>query len=171
MAIFDSMNINTSALNLERTKLDVVSSNIANVNTTRTEEGGPYLRKEVTFEENIKKAQAFANNLGDRKNVDSKMVLTHSRHQIENGRYGNSPAGRSHGVRTTGIVENEENTRLIYDPNHPDADEEGYVEYSNVDMADEMINMMNTVRSYEANVTAMDASKSMLKKALEIANN
>lgn len=171
MAIFDSMNINTSALNLERTKLDTISSNIANVNTTRTEEGGPYLKKEVTFEENIKKAQAFSNNFITNSTKNDKMIQTHDLHQMGRSSFTNSSGGKTYGVRTTGIIENDENIRLLYDPDHPDADEEGYVEYPNVDMADEMINMMNTVRSYEANVTAMDASKSMLKKALEISNN
>lgn len=152
MAIFDSMKINTSALNLERTKLDVISSNIANVNTTRTEDGGPYLSKAVTFEENIKNATSFPNN------------------QLTSLGSVSPSESKSFGVRITGIVENEENLKIQYDPSHPDANEEGYVTYSNVDMADEMIDLMNTLRSYEANVTAIDASKAMLKKALEISN-
>lgn len=171
MAIFDSMNINTSALNLERTKLDVIASNIANVNTTRTEEGGPYLRKEVTFQESLKNVTPF-NQLGQaRKSTNGSMVQTHGLHLTQNARFRNAGGQKSYGVETTGIVENEENTRLLYDPNHPDADAAGFVEYPNVDMADEMIQMMNTIRSYEANVTAMDASKALLKKALEISNS
>lgn len=142
MGIFDSMKINTSGLNLERLKLDTISSNITNVNTTRTADGGPYLKKEVTFEESIKSLQANLNGL---------------------------PTRQSFGVRSTGIVENEENTKLVYEPNHPDANEEGYVEYSNVDMADEMIDMMTTMRAYDANITAMNASKAMLNQALKIA--
>lgn len=171
MAIFDSMNINTSALNLERTKLDVISSNIANVNTTRTEEGGPYLRKEVTFQESLKSTTPFNQLSGSNNQTNRNMVQTHGLHLAPNARFKNTRGQQSYGVETTGIVENEENTRLLYDPNHPDADNEGFVEYPNVDMADEMILMMNTIRSYEANVTAMDASKSMLKKALEISNS
>lgn len=168
MAIFQSMNINTSGLNLERTKLDVISSNIANVNTTRTEDGGPYLSKQVTFEENMKNIDLFPANQAGNKNVGREMVLTNDRHQLASPGSGRRSGQTSAGVRATGIVENEENTRIVYDPSHPDANEEGYVEYPNVDMADEMIDMMNTIRSYEANVTAMDASKAMLKKALEI---
>lgn len=143
MGIFNSMQINTSGLNLERLKLDTISSNIANVNTTRTAEGGPYLRKEVTFEESMKRQESY---------------LT--------GKVTN----QSFGVRATGIAENEENTKLVYEPEHPDADENGYVTYPNVDMADEMIELMKTIRTYEANVTAMNASKAMLNKALEISN-
>ncbi len=142
MGIFDSMQINTSGLNLERLKLDVISSNIANVNTTRTEDGGPYIKKQVTFQESINRQKS---------NLAGKV------------------SNQSFGVQSTGIVENDENTKLVYEPTHPDADENGYVTYPNIDMADEMVDLMTTIRTYEANVTAMSASKAMLNKALEIA--
>lgn len=170
MAIFDSMKINTSALNLGRTKLDVISSNIANVNTTRTEDGGPYLSKAVTFEESIKEAIPFSNYQNGSSGAGNLMARTNIGHQLASSTSVNGSGRKSFGVRTTGIVENEENLKIQYDPSHPDADDQGYVTYPNVDMADEMIELMNTLRSYEANVTAMDASKSMLKKALEISN-
>lgn len=144
MGIFDSMQINTSGLNLERLKLDVISSNIANVNTTRTDDGGPYLKQEVTFEETIKRQQSH---------------------------FTGQTTDKSFGVQATEIVEDEDNTKLVFEPTHPDADENGYVAYPNVDMADEMIDLITTLRSYDANVTAMNASKSMLNKALEIASN
>ncbi|MGF2054432.1 flagellar basal body rod protein FlgC [Vagococcus fluvialis] len=136
MGVFDSFNINTSGLTLERMKLDTISTNIANVNTTRTEEGGAYKRKTVTFQESLKK---------------------------ETG----SHKSKSAGVRTTGIRE-DANTKTVYQPEHPDADENGYLELPNVNLSDEMINMMNTLRTYEANVTAFESSKTMMKKALEI---
>ncbi|WP_028273864.1 flagellar basal body rod protein FlgC [Atopococcus tabaci] len=141
MGMFDSMQINTSGLSLERLKLDVISSNIANANTTRTEEGGPYIKKDVAFEEAIKQQDSFFTGKAENK---------------------------SFGVRATEIVEDETNTKMVFDPAHPDADEAGYVEYPNVDMADEMVQLMTTLRSYDANVTAMNASKAMLNKALEI---
>lgn len=144
MGIFSSMQINTSGLNLERLKLDVISSNITNVNTTRTPDGGPYLKKTVSFEESIKREQSYFTGLQNNK---------------------------SFGVRSTGIVENEENIRLVYEPDHPDANEEGYVAYPNVDMADEMIDLITTMRAYDANVTAMNASKAMLNRALQIGSN
>lgn len=143
MSIFNSMQINTSGLHLERLKLDVISSNIANVNTTRTEEGGPYLKKDVTFEESLKREESF---------------------------FTQGVQEKSFGVRSTGIVEDEENIQLNYDPTHPDADEDGFVSMPNVDMADEMIDLMTAMRTYDANVTAMNASKAMLNKALEISN-
>lgn len=170
MAIFDSMKINTSALNLQRTKLDVISSNIANINTTRTEDGGPYLSKSVTFEESMKDATSFSVDPSGRTGTGNLMTLTNKGHQLASLGARSASGRKSFGVRTTGIVENEENLKIQYNPSHPDADEEGYVTYPNVDMADEMIDLMNTLRSYEANVTAMDASKAMLKKALEISN-
>lgn|SRR5690625_3595061 len=144
MGIFDSMQINTSGLNLERLKLDVISSNIANVNTTRTPDGGPYLKKEVIFEETFKRQESYLTG------------------EISN---------KSFGVRSTGIEENEENTKLVYEPGHPDADANGYVTYPNVDMADEMIDMITTLRAYDANVTAINASKAMLNKALQISGS
>lgn len=140
MSIFDSMRINSSGLSLERLKLDTISSNIANVNTTRTEEGGPYQKKTVVFEESLmQKTSDLAGSINE----------------------------KSFGVRATGIEASDEIV-IEYNPTHPDADEFGYVNKSNVNMADEMVEMMNTIRTYEANVTATNASKNMLSKALEI---
>lgn len=141
MSVFNSMKINASGLSLERLKMDTISTNIANINTTRTEDGGPYRRKEVIFEESLLKA---------------KSSLT--------GKQEN----KSFGVRVTSIAEDEDNREFIYDPRHPDANEEGYVETSNVNMVDEMISLLNTQRTYEANVTALNTSKNILMKALEI---
>lgn len=141
MSVFNSMKINASGLTLERLKMDIISTNIANVNTTRTEDGGPYSRKEVLFEESLKNAKNSITGQMERK---------------------------SFGVRVVEIAEDNENYKILYDPNHPDADEDGYVLAPNVNMVDEMIALLNTQRSYEANVTAFNASKSILKKALEI---
>lgn len=131
MSIFNSMEINASGLTLERMKMDTISSNIANVNTTRTKEGGPYKRKEVTFEEMLK---------------------------------GNESAG----VKVTGIKEHQENLQKVYNPEHPDADADGYVTMPNVNLLDEMVSLIEAQRTYEANATALKASKGILNKALEI---
>lgn len=141
MSVFNSMKINASGLTLERLKMDIISTNIANINTTRTEEGGPYSRKEVIFEESL---------LNARNSITGHM------------------GKKSFGVKVTEISEDNENYKILYDPNHPDADEDGYVLTPNVNMVDEIIALLNTQRSYEANVTALNASKSILKKALEI---
>ena len=141
LSIFNSMKINASGLTLERLKMDIASTNIANVNTTRTEEGGPYRRKEVVFQESL---------LNARNNITGQMEK------------------KSFGVKVTEIMEDDENFKIIYDPNHPDADEDGYVMMPNVNMVDEMISLIKTQRSYEANITALNTSKNILKKALEI---
>ncbi|WP_313628676.1 flagellar basal body rod protein FlgC [Enterococcus italicus] len=140
MSIFNGLNINASGLALERFKLDTISTNIANVNTTKTAEGGPYKQKTVTFAENLRQS------------------------------IGKNRLERSYGVRTTGIVENQE-VKMSYDPENPDADENGYVEQSNVNMADEMVAMLQAVRTYEANVSSAESNKTILKKALEISKN
>lgn len=141
MSIFNAMQINASGLTLERFKLDTISTNIANVNTTRTEDGdGPYIKQRVEFEEKFQRANS----------------------DVSGG------SVKSAGVRITGIDANDDNIRLAYEPNHPDADEDGYVAYPNVDMADEMVDMMTAIRSYDANVTAINTSKDVLKRALEI---
>ena len=141
MSVFNSMQINASGLTLERLKMDTISTNIANVNTTRTEEDGPYLRKNVVFEENLKTELSKVTGRMEKK---------------------------SNGVRVVGIAQDEENLEMVYNPSHPDANEEGYVMMPNVNMVDEMIHLISTQRAYEANVTALNTSKSILKKALEI---
>jgi flagellar basal-body rod protein FlgC len=141
MSVFNSMKINASGLTLERMKLDTISSNIANVNTTRTEDGGPYQRKEVVFEE---------------------MVKTQYNEQTKRREE------KTMGVKVTEIYEDPDNMRIVYDPDHPDADEEGYVTMPNVNLLDEMVDLIQAQRTYEANATALKASKGMLNKAIEI---
>lgn len=141
MSVFNSMKINASGLTLERMKLDTISSNIANVNTTRTEDGGPYQRKEVVFEE---------------------MVKTQYNEQTKRREE------KAMGVKVTEIYEDPDNMRIVYDPDHPDADEEGYVTMPNVNLLDEMVDLIQAQRTYEANATALKASKGMLNKAIEI---
>lgn len=144
MSVFDTMQINASGLTLERLKIDIISTNIANVNTTRTEEGGPYKKKEVLFQESLKSE------------IDK---ITGKYEKV------------SSGVKVTGIYEDTENLKSIYNPSHPDADEDGYVLMPNVNIVDEMIDLISTQRAYEANVTALNASKGILMKALQISKD
>lgn len=143
MAVFSAMDISASGLTAQRTRLDVISQNIANVNTTRDADGNAYNRKTVVFQE-----KAYVS--------------------FDDALYG--AAGRvGNGVKIVEIVEdNETEGRLVYDPSHPDADENGYVMYPNVNTVTEMTNMIDASRSYEANVTAFNATKNMHLKALEI---
>lgn len=166
MSVFNSMQINHSGLSLERLKMDVISTNMANVNTTRTEDGGPYLKKEVLFTESMKAANTSVNrenNIGLKgaDSSDGSRSMGAKAFNLGNRR-------KSSGVKVVGIGESEEGLRETYDPDHPDSDEEGYVTLPNVNMVDEMISLINVQRTYEANVTALTTSKNLLKKALEI---
>ncbi len=146
MGLFNSFNISASALTAQRLRMDVISQNIANVNTTRTAEGTPYRRKTVVFQE---------------KEAD----VPFSQYLSEQSRDSLSAGG---GVRVTGIVEDQTPFKEVYDPSHPDADDNGIVRMPNVEVVTEMVNMISATRAYEANVTALNASKSMAVKALEI---
>lgn len=141
MRIFNTFKISASGLTAEKLRMDTIASNIANATTTRTEEGGPYKRKIAVFKENLEKEWDQA----------SRRTETVSR-----------------GVKVDRVVEDETPTKLVYNPTHPDANEKGYVEMPNVNILNEMVDMIAATRAYEANVTALDASKSMFAKALEI---
>jgi flagellar basal-body rod protein FlgC len=143
------MNTSGSGLTAQRLRMDTISQNLANVNTTRGADGNPYRRKVVVFEEN--KNQSFENMLNQ---------------QI--GKYGASTSTANAGVKVSSIVEDQSEFIKTYDPSHPDANEDGYVEYPNVNSVIEMTNLISATRSYEANVTALNAAKSMFAKALEI---
>lgn len=143
--LFRTLNISASGMTAQRTRLDVVASNIANAETTRSPEGGPYRRKAVIFRE-----------------VFDSVV-----------RYGDYPAeplpteGLG-GVQIDKIETDQRPFKLVYDPSHPDANAEGYVEMPNVNVLREMVDLINAQRSYEANVTAMNATKAFANAALQI---
>ncbi|NMB32969.1 MAG: flagellar basal body rod protein FlgC [Clostridium sp.] len=143
MGYFTSLDVSASGLTAQRLRMDTISQNIANANTTRTENGQPYRRKTVLFEE---RTASFSD------------CLSKTASQ--------SPAGK--GVRVTGIVEDRSPFKREYDPGHPDADDSGYVLRPNVDIITEMVNMISATRAYEANVTAINTSKDIAMKALDI---
>ena len=148
MSIFHSMNTTASALTAQRLRMDVISSNMANVDSTRPVDGnGPYKRKVVVMEP---KEGSFSSFLNKAMGIDRS-------------------GGAGNGVKITKIMEDEDTpSKMVFDPEHPDANEEGYVEYPNVDPLREMVDLISATRSYEANVTVFNASKSMMMKALEI---
>lgn len=143
MSIFSSINISTTALTAEKTRIDIIAKNMANANTTRTTGGTPYRRQMVVFEE--AKPNSFS------KYLDKHLSNI-------NGQ----------GVKISRIVEDESPFKLVYEPGHPDADENGYVRLPNVDIMKEMVDLISAQRAYDANITAISTSKSMLMKALEI---
>lgn len=146
MSIFQAINTSASALTAQRVRMDVISSNMANMDSTRGKlvdgEWQPYRRKMVVTQPQGGQFSSFLNKA-----------------------IGSSDAD---GVKVTEIVEDETPFELIYDPDHPDANIEGYVAMPNVDPLKEMVDLISSTRSYEANVTAMNATKGMLMKALEI---
>jgi len=151
MTIFHSLNTSTSALTAQRLRMDVISSNMANVDSTRGKmvdgEWQPYRRKSVTFQ--------------PREGQFSSMLNAAMGKQIK--------GSAGYGVTVSAIKEDTETPfKLVFDPSHPDANEDGYVSMPNVDPLREMIDLMSATRSYEANVTVINANKSMLMKALEI---
>ncbi|WP_010167536.1 flagellar basal body rod protein FlgC [Candidatus Epulonipiscium viviparus] len=151
MSFFSGMDIAATGLTAQRFRLDVITQNLANINSTRTPDGGPYQRRTVLFE-SIPMRDA-ANKLPD------------NFHNILNR---NLNMYHTSGVQVSGIVEDDTPFPLIFDPTHPDANEEGYVEMPNVDVVTEMVNMISASRSYEANVTAFNNLKSMNTKALDL---
>ncbi len=146
MSIFNSFNINASGMTAQRYRMDTISENLANANTTRTEDGTPYRRKVVTFEERGSTVGKFSSFLGR-----------------ASSRYNRQ------GVKVSQVTEDTwTQMNMVYDPAHPDADENGYVTYPNVNVVTEMTNLIDASRSYEANATAFNASKTIAMKGLEM---
>lgn len=150
MNLFQSMNITSTALTTNRLRMDVISSNMANADSTRAEfvdgEWQPYTRKMVALQPKARSFQSILSQTMGKNDHETSM----------------------NGVEVREIVEDDSPFRMEYDPSHPDANEEGYVVLPNVDPLKETINLMAVTRSYEANVTVMNAAKSMYMKALEI---
>jgi flagellar basal-body rod protein FlgC len=138
-----AMKISASGLSAQRTRMNVINSNLANINTTRTVEGGPYRKKEVVLG-----AIEQKNSFGD--------VLA-----------GTLDANLNR-VQVMDVVSDQSAPKRVYKPGHPDADQDGYVNMPNINYMEEMANLLEATRSFEANATAMTASKSMAMKALEI---
>ena len=132
MSGFSGMRIAASGLSAERLRMDTISSNIANSETTRTADGGPYIRKIAVFQENYNKELGMK------------------------------------GVKAVEIKDDPSELKRVYDPTHPDANEDGYLLMPNVNILNEMADMMAASRAYEANVDSLDAQKNMFLKALEI---
>lgn len=158
MGIFSAIDSSASGLTAQRLRMDTISENIANANTTRTKTGGPYRRKTVVFEAQSGDEQNNGSNSG----ASFQSYLKRASSVINNS---------GNGVKVAKIVEDQSDFKRVYDPTNPDADKDGYVLMPNVDTLTEMVNMISATRSYEANVTALNASKSLALKALEIGNS
>ncbi len=146
MGMFDAMDISASGLMAERTRMDVTSENLANAQSTGGPDGQPYRRKDVV----LRQAGGFAGAL--------------------RAAAAGTPGSRSgaRGVEVAAVVEDTQPNRRVYDPGHPDADAEGYVEMPNVNTVTEMVDLISASRAYEANVTALQTAKAMFAKTLEL---
>lgn len=147
--LFRTLGIASSGMTAQRTRLEVIASNLANAETTRTEEGTPYRRRVVRLEERT-----------TARPIDPRAPTF----QLPSF----DPVDAAHGVRVAAVEEDMTEGPLIYDPGHPDADENGYVLYPNVSITEELVDLMSARRVYEANVTVFQSARSMLRKALEI---
>jgi len=143
MDFFDALNTSSAALSAQRLRMNLISGNLANVGTTRTQQGGPYRRKEAVFAAQPVE-QSFKRILADRRKDNLSTV------------------------QVAAVIEDQNPPVMKYDPQHPDADEKGYVAMPNINLMEEMVNMISATRSYEANVTALQAAKDMALNALEI---
>ena len=145
MGIFDMMSISASALSAERQRAEVTSANLANAETTHTEAGGPYRRKEVVFSTtNASPFQTVFNRLGS---------------------FGDAPSGS---VKLTDVVDDPSPSVHRYEPGNPDADKDGYVEYPNINPVQEVVDLMGAQRAYELNASAIQAAKQMIQQAIQI---
>jgi len=140
MSFFDGLHASASGLTAQRLRMDIIANNIANANSTKGKNGEAYRRQMVVFESR----ETFGRDL--------------------EGHHKMTPLG----VRVTKILEDQSPLRMVYDPEHPEANQDGYVAYSNVNSVQEMTDMISATRSYEANVTVINAIKGMGAKALEI---
>ncbi|GAA0121405.1 MAG: flagellar basal body rod protein FlgC [Clostridium argentinense] len=141
MEAFRGMRISLSGLSAERLRMDTITGNIANASTTRGKDGKPYIRKVAVFEENL------TNELNKQSGKFEKKHM---------------------GIKSVGVEEDKSELRKVYDPYHPDANEEGYVLMPNVNILNEMVDLIAASRAYEANITALNSQKAMITKTLEI---
>lgn len=147
MDLNDSLSISVSGLEAQKQRLNVIASNLANVNATRSPEGGPYKRRDVVFQ-SVPRRPKFA---------------------LAFRRFPDSPVHKAlTGVRVAQVVEDQKPGRVVYDPGHPDADATGHVHLPNVNVMEEMVNMIAASRAYEANIQAINATRTMWNRALEI---
>ena len=142
MSIFSAMKISATGMTAQRVRMDVISQNLANVNTTRADDGSTYRRQTVVMEAQTSREFASA--------LNQALGLTGT------------------GVKVTHIVEDMSDLTMVYEPTHPDADENGYVHYPNVNSVTEMTNLIDASRAYEANASAFNAAKTMAMKGLEL---
>jgi flagellar basal-body rod protein FlgC len=177
MGLFDGYNIAASGMSAQRTRVNVISSNIANAKTTHTEDGGPYKKKNVVFQEILLDSQK-QNKINIQSNFSSspndlKLMQTNSSHQnglVDLGSKVSNNNSRSaiSSVSISEVKEADKSVVMRYEPEHPDANKDGYVAYPNINPVVEMVDLIEAMRSYEANVNAFTTQKTIDNKTLDI---
>ena len=162
MSFLSSLDRVGSALTAERFRTEIITQNIAGANTSRTSDGDPYRRQQVIFYEKPLDFKQQLNMAQRRRSSDGASAgARSSRNRALQGQH-------SGGVRATNVVKSDRDFKLVYDPTHPQANEEGYVQYSNVDTTEEMVDLMAASNAYEANATVLSVVKAMINRALDM---
>ena len=161
MAFLSSFDISGYGLSAQRVRTNIISSNIANANTTRTDEGGPYRRREVVF-----RAFDFNKMLNERLAVQNNQLPYED--PLDEGEFGIEPKPAIMGVYIHKIVRDDREPLMKYDPSHPDANSQGYVAYPNVNAVVEMADLIEATRAYQANVSAFQSAKNMAANAISM---
>ena len=161
--LFNAIDVSASGMTLQRRKMDVVAQNIANVETTRTEQGGPYRRRRIVVSES-KESVPFRTLMTK---ASSRLACTNGRHISGGGILSRDNVEISR-AQSREIEDPASSFRLVHDPDHPDADDEGMVHMPDIEIVNEMVDMMSASRAYEANTTVVLASKEMARNALDI---
>jgi flagellar basal-body rod protein FlgC len=163
---FDAMDISATGLYAQRLKMDTVASNIANMNTTRQPDGtvGPYVRKQVVFSAVYNQAKSGLGAVSE--NVNPVYDSTQGGMTLKGGI--NYDSSTTTGVEVSQIADDKNPFKMVYNPGHPDANKDGFVKMPNINVVTEMVDMMTASRCYEANTTAIEASKSMINSAMKI---
>ncbi len=161
--ILGAIDISSKGLSVQRSRMNTTAQNIANAETTRTEEGGPYRRRRVVVSE-AKEQVSFSQMM---KRAGTKMSRTNAQH-LRGHSIGIKQDIDASAVSQEETVDPATNFRIVHDPNHPDADAEGYVKYPDIEVVTEMVDMMAATRAYEANTVAIASAKQMAKSALDI---
>jgi flagellar basal-body rod protein FlgC len=146
MGFFDGYNVSTSGMSAQRTRINTVSANIANAQTTHTQDGGPYKKQNVVFEEML--LNASNKNNTDKTQNNNSIPLS--------------------GVDVRSVVDNKSKPIMKYEPNHPDANKDGYVAYPNINPVVEMVDLIEAMRSYEANLASFETHKAIDNKTIDI---
>lgn len=158
--MFRTMGIAASGLSAQRARMEVIATNIANAETTRTPDGGPYKRKAVALQaaQPVAFQDAFSRAMGVPALVPPLLPTP----------FGDAVADRAAGVEVAGIIEDQTEGPKLFQPGHPDADTDGFVRYPNVRLTDEIVDLMDARRQYEANATVFQAAKQMMRRAIDI---